>query len=194
MFNDYELAQQHVEHRRNLEFAPLGSYISVVVRFKEALICTSRARLTIDVKKNIRNASTVLKLMRRWARHCKENFLHKKQLVEAELLSLKKPRQSSSRLILTLYNQSIEGALREEFTQEAALACELCGDYLNRQGERVQAATFLKKAQDLYLNWGASEKVAHLCQRNGGCQELQNATLIHTIAQRVRSPEKKIER
>jgi predicted ATPase len=194
MFNDYELAQQHVEHRRNLEFAPLGSYISVVVRFKEALICTSRARLTIDVKKNIRNASTVLKLMRRWARHCKENFLHKKQLVEAELLSLKKPRQSSSRLILTLYNQSIEGALREEFTQEAALACELCGDYLNRQGERVQAATFLRKAQDLYLNWGASEKVAHLCQRNGGCQELQNATLIHTIAQRVRSPEKKIER
>ncbi len=165
MFSDHEMGQQHVVQTRRLNFAP-KAYMCVVDRFKEALICIARARINIDKKKNKKTAIGVLHQMRKWASHCRENFLNKQCLVEAELKTLH-THTTLRHQILSLYDQSIEAAVRENFVQEAALACELRGDYLSRQGERILATAFWDKAHALYLKWGATEKVAHLVQLKG---------------------------
>jgi hypothetical protein len=60
-----------------------------------------------------------------WAKDCPQNYQHKQRLVEAELMSLRLSRICSSKQkchTQEFYDVAIEGALREGFLHEAALA------------------------------------------------------------------------
>ena len=94
----------------------------------------ARARQGSIPRKIAKIARTALKKIKGWANDSQSNFLHKRQLVDAELKSLKCSKTNSNwRPITMLYDSSITFALKEGFIHEAALACELAGNNLGRQ-------------------------------------------------------------
>ncbi|MHC5752901.1 MAG: AAA family ATPase [Nostoc sp.] len=93
-----------------------------------------------------------------WATHCPENFLHKSQLVAAEIACIEGRELEAMRL----YEQSIASAREQGFVQYEALANELCAKfYVERKFELI-AKTYLQEAKNAYVRWQASAKVKHL--------------------------------
>ncbi|QKQ72974.1 AAA family ATPase [Nostoc sp. TCL240-02] len=93
-----------------------------------------------------------------WAYHCPENFLHKSQLVAAEIARIKGRDLEA----MSLYEQSITSAREQGFVQYEALANELDAKfYFEREFELI-AKTYLQEAKNSYLRWEASAKVKHL--------------------------------
>ncbi|MCW5313301.1 AAA family ATPase [Nostoc sp. KVJ3] len=93
-----------------------------------------------------------------WANHCPENFLHKSQLVAAEIAQI----QGRDLEAMRLYEQSIASAREQGFVQYEALANELGAKfYLEREFELI-GKTYLQEAKNAYLRWEASAKVKHL--------------------------------
>ncbi|PTL78248.1 ATP-binding sensor histidine kinase [Vitiosangium sp. GDMCC 1.1324] len=93
-----------------------------------------------------------------WADNCPENFRHKHQLVSAELARIAGHHVEA----LRLYDLAIEGAHREEFLQDEALANELAGRYYRALGGKRLSHGYLRAALDGYARWGAQAKVSAL--------------------------------
>jgi predicted ATPase/signal transduction histidine kinase len=91
-----------------------------------------------------------------WAEGCPENFRHKHQLVAAEVA---RALGRSLDEVLDLYEQAIEGAHRESFLQDEALARELAGRCLYARGRRGTAGFHVLAAIQAYARWGATAKV-----------------------------------
>ncbi|MEH1783419.1 MAG: AAA family ATPase [Nostoc sp.] len=93
-----------------------------------------------------------------WANHCSANFLHKSQLVAAEIARI----EGRDLAAMRLYEQSIASAREQGFVQYEALANELAAKfYLEREFELI-AKTYLQVAKNAYMRWEASAKVKHL--------------------------------
>jgi PAS domain S-box-containing protein len=93
-----------------------------------------------------------------WANHCPANFLHKSQLVAAEIARI----QGRYLEAMRLYDQSIASAREQGFVQYEALANELGAKfYFEREFELI-AKTYLQEAKNAYVRWEASAKVKHL--------------------------------
>ena len=91
-----------------------------------------------------------------WVERCPENFRHKHQLVTAEVSRI---HGQPMEVLLALYDAAIDGARREGFTHEEALANELAGRYCLRVGRAHIAAFYLQAARESYARWGAIAKV-----------------------------------
>ena len=100
--------------------------------------------------------------MKVWAENCPENFLHKYQLVEAEKA---RNEGKSWYLVLELYEEAIENAKQNNFTQDVALANELCSKYLIALGKETMAEGYLRKAYQLYKHWGTTAKTTQLKEK-----------------------------
>ncbi|MFW9262951.1 AAA family ATPase [Nostoc sp. CALU 546] len=93
-----------------------------------------------------------------WAKHGPENFLHKSQLVAAEIARIEGRDLEAMRL----YEQSITSAREQGFIQYEALANELAANfYFEREFELI-AKTYLEVAKNTYMRWQAFAKVKHL--------------------------------
>ena len=115
-----------------------------------------------------------------WANHCAANFLHKSQLVAAEIAWI----QGRDLEAMRLYEQSIASAREQGFVQYEALANELGAKfYLKREFELI-AKTYLQAAKNAYMRWEAIAKVKHLeeCypQLLPQQQHISNGTFITT--------------
>jgi predicted ATPase/signal transduction histidine kinase len=89
------------------------------------------------------------------------NFLHKQRILEAELA-----RQNQQYLeAITLYDQGIEEAVKQEFIQLAALASERCGSFMLKMRKRALAEVYLNDAYRYYQLWGAKAKMRVLEQQ-----------------------------
>ncbi|MDY6803650.1 MAG: AAA family ATPase [Cyanobacteriota bacterium] len=96
--------------------------------------------------------------MKKWADSCRDNFLHKYLLVEAEIA-----RVSGKDLeAMELYDRAIESANEYHFIQNEALANELAAKFWLGKGKEEFAGIYLKKAAYCYELWGASQKVKDL--------------------------------
>ncbi len=165
-FGEYHRAEDLAESSRRLKYDHIASYNSCSVRLFEALISISCARLGRERRKNCNIARQGLKKITSWAADCPENFSYLQKMLEAELRSLK-PQKGVNVWTHALYNQAITEATKEGFTQHAALACELAGDYLYRQGELVSAKQYWVEAHSKYMTWGATVKAAELRNKTG---------------------------
>ena len=105
-----------------------------------------------------RDLSKKLKLMKKWASYCAENFKHKRLLMEAEMARL----GGKSSEALRLYGEAEISAREAGFPLNATLSCELAGRFELEQGREDKAAPWLNKARDGYKKWGAHAKVAAL--------------------------------
>ncbi|HEX5749565.1 MAG TPA: AAA family ATPase [Archangium sp.] len=96
--------------------------------------------------------------MRRWADSCPENFLHKLQLVEAELTRL----EGRDLEALRLYQRSIQSARRQGFIQDEACAHELAASCCFELELAEHGEMHIAKAHHLYRLWGAERKAQEL--------------------------------
>ncbi|MEH1932333.1 MAG: AAA family ATPase [Nostoc sp.] len=93
-----------------------------------------------------------------WANHCPANFLHKSQLVAAEIAKIEGRDLEAMRL----YEQSIASASEQGFVQYEALANELGAKFYLEHEFKLIAKTYLQAAKNAYMRWEASAKVKHL--------------------------------
>src|SRR5262249_14440856 len=93
-----------------------------------------------------------------WTESCPANFLHKKQLVEAELARVEGRDAEAA----DLYESAAEGAGREGFIQDLALAHELAARHAFARGRRQAGVLRLREALQAYDRWGARGKVQAL--------------------------------
>lgn len=93
-----------------------------------------------------------------WAKHCPENFAHQVSLVGAEIARIERKSGEA----LSLYRAAIDGAERERFIQDEALAHELRARFLLGEREPAFAAVHLRLARDRYRQWGATVKASAL--------------------------------
>jgi predicted ATPase/class 3 adenylate cyclase len=96
--------------------------------------------------------------MRRWAKHCPENFLHLALLMEAELARLAGRVDAA----LRLYERAADQARQGQWRRDEAMANELAARLLLGAGRRKAAEGYLLAARALYDSWGAARKVALL--------------------------------
>jgi hypothetical protein len=103
----------------------------------------------------LRDLDKKLKLMKKWAGFCPQNFAHKQLLMEAELA---RTRNESSKA-QHLYKEAVTSAHEAEFPLNAALGSELAGRFELEQGRESEAVTWLRNAREGYAKWGAHAKV-----------------------------------
>jgi predicted ATPase/serine phosphatase RsbU (regulator of sigma subunit)/tRNA A-37 threonylcarbamoyl transferase component Bud32 len=147
---------------RNQLYALMGQLSEAEFNFYHSLTCaalcasasaTHRRTLMRTVKKNQR-------MMKRWSRHCPENFLDRYLLVEAELARLEgRPSEA-----MDLYEKAILAARTHEFIQNEALANELAAQFYLSQGKRTVAVPYVRESRRAYIAWGATAKVSMLQQ------------------------------
>lgn len=126
-------------------------YSLVIAAIYEGRSPSYRKGLWRILKKNQRQ-------MKKCSEACKENFLHKYLLVEAEMARLQH-RDSDAML---LYNQAVESAQENGYIQWEALANELAAKFYLSCGMIKIAMTYMRDACRAYSKWGAQAKIRQL--------------------------------
>ena len=97
----------------------------------------------------------------KWSQTCPQNFLHKYQLISAEMARIDGDRLPA----LELYDAAIAGAKDNEYLQEEALANELAAKFYLDWGKEKVASGYMQDAYYCYARWGAKAKVTDLEKR-----------------------------
>ncbi len=97
-------------------------------------------------------------LLQKWSETCPDNFLHKYQLISAEMARLSGDRLEA----VNLYDSAIAIAKENDHIQEEALANELAARFYLDWGKDKVAAAYLQEAYYGYARWGAKAKIADL--------------------------------
>ncbi|MCW6050497.1 AAA family ATPase [Lyngbya sp. CCAP 1446/10] len=106
------------------------------------------------LKKVLRNQ----KQMKKWAVDASMNYQHKYDLVAAETARVLGKNTEA----MGLYDRAIDGAAKNGYIQEEALAYELAGEFYQTLGKEIVSQAYLTKAYYGYIHWGAIAKVKHL--------------------------------
>ncbi|MGA7937033.1 MAG: AAA family ATPase, partial [Kovacikia sp.] len=100
-------------------------------------------------------------MMQYWAQYAPMNFQHQYELVEAE-----KARVVGDKLLaMEYYDRAINGAKTQGYIQHEALAYELAAKFYLAWGRQEIARTYMIKAHNSYIRWGAIAKVRSLESR-----------------------------
>ncbi len=148
-----EQMMKYIDGARGIFFYPAAFFYDSLARLRSA-----GPGGRISKVKALLRAARNQKKMKKWAGHCPENYLHKYHLVEAEIARIKR----RDRRAVELYKRAIEGARKNGFFQEAALACECMARFYLDRGIAEFAGACMTQARSLYADWGAHAKVRHL--------------------------------
>ena len=96
--------------------------------------------------------------MKRWAHQAPMNFQHKYDLVEAEKARVLEQIVAA----MEFYDRAIQGARKQGYIQEEALAYEQAAEFYLELGREEIAQTYMTKAHYCYVRWGAQAKVEDL--------------------------------
>ena len=127
--------------------------------------CDALARLATYPESSIQVQAEILQKvalnqekMEHWAGYAPMNFLHKYHLVEAEIARVLGQLLEAEEF----YERAIQGARKNGYIQEEALAYELAAKFYLARGREKFAQTYLKEAHYCYERWGAKAKVDDL--------------------------------
>ena len=109
-------------------------------------------------KKILQKVAQNQKKMKQWASHAPANYYHKWCLVEAVRSGILEKKSQA----LKLYKSAIDGAKKNNYIQEQALANELASVFYLKAGEHDKAQQYITEARDCYETWGAVAKVSQL--------------------------------
>ncbi|KAA0695564.1 GAF domain-containing protein [Neorhizobium sp. P12A] len=175
---DYEAAIQAVERAGGLRDA--RSFIEMAeYHFYGAL---ARAAATDRAPRHARDHQLAQirehrSHIRAWAESCPENFDSRLLMIDAELARL----EGRDLEALRTYDKAIKSASNGGFVQNEAMANERAWRLCVQQGLATGAGTHLKRAHELYLEWGAEGKVRAL--------QAENPDIFGRMAARDRTPE-----
>ncbi len=153
-----EAGQVCEKHRMLYEGLPIGNehdfYFAIILCMKaeESGVLDDTSRTHVEER---------LAEMKRLANLGSGNYLHKQKMMEAELARFEKHCFE----VVSLYDDAIDEALRQEFIHLAALSAERCGSYLLRHKKQRLAESYLHDAYQYYEKWGAKAKMQLLEQK-----------------------------
>ncbi len=145
---------------RFIAVATQGLLPSAEHRFNQSLLLLARYPQVSSAEQQIywqqlEDNQTLAKI---WADNCPANFLHKYQLIAAEMACL----QGNDWVAIDGYDKAIASARENDFLQHVALANELAAYFWFQKGKPKIAQLYLKEAHYAYLIWGAKRKVMAL--------------------------------
>ena len=115
----------------------------------------SSLELQKNILETVKNNQDNMKI---YASHCRENFQHKYDLIEAEKAKVLGEILEAEEL----YDKAIQGAKKYEFIHEEAIAYERSAKfYFNIDREEI-GKLYLKNAYHCYIRWSAKAKVKQL--------------------------------
>ncbi len=160
LYNDPAGAIPHIIEQEKL-MASVMSLPQSVRFYVVSFLVRSMLLQTLEFEER---ESVILKMhealakMTKWASTCPENFEHLRLLMEAELSGL------SGRIseTLLLYEQAIQNANKNGFIRDEAMANELAGRFLTKNGLPKAAEGYLLASHYLYYRWGAYRKTQEM--------------------------------
>ena len=160
LFGENEKALENAEVAEAYLAGNTGDVWTLVYYFYDTLIRLSLLPSMQGAKREeaLERVEANLERLRFWAGHAPMNFLHKVRLVEAE----KAAYEGKALDAMRLYEEAISGARREAFLHEEALACELAANFCLAQNISEAGGFYMRRAHELYLQWGAGRKAEHL--------------------------------
>ncbi len=102
----------------------------------------------ISIRRRVRRNQRKIK---RWAKFAPMNYLHKFHLIEAERRRIDGDCEGA----FHFYEKAAEGAVQYGYTQDAAIAYHLAGEYCLSRGFSKFAALYFQSVLDAYAEWGA---------------------------------------
>ena len=102
-----------------------------------------------------------LRMFKKWADLCPENFKHMHDLIAAELAGL----EGRFRPAVELYHTAINNAHNNDFLPIEAIACELLAVFYILWNHPAEAGVFIRRARNCYTFWGATAKEQDLQER-----------------------------
>jgi PAS domain S-box-containing protein len=99
--------------------------------------------------------------MQIWMENCRENYEHRFLIVQAEVARITGDELAAERL----YEQAVQSAHQEGFTQNEGIACELAAGFYRNRGLAIISAMYLRMARICYRDWGAEGKLQQLSHR-----------------------------
>jgi len=152
------MAEQAAPHLHSL----IGLPDTAEVVFYHALALASRIHQSVGFERLQYRAALrpLLARLRRWSRHCPDNFAARCNLVQAEAAAA----AGHTPRAMQLFEQAIESAQEQEQTQIEAMANEWAAHFHQRSGRRVIALGYLRAALTAYRRWGAAPKAEAVAQ------------------------------
>lgn len=160
LIGEYEKAQMMFKETSDYLKNEIGYMVFEEYIFYETLIMTAMytqrqgecQRKPIDIlNQNISRFSE-------WKTNCSHNFEHKYYLLLAEKEKIKENIGSA----MMYYDKAIDGAMKNGFTQDAAIANELAGKFYLKTGHKKIAKLYLNEAYICYSVWGAYKKAKQI--------------------------------
>ncbi|MGI0493707.1 AAA family ATPase [Alkalinema pantanalense CENA528] len=173
LFDEHQNAQEYARKFEEYEQGAAGLLIVPLKNFYQSLSLLSSSvniepgSVTIDLDKVAENQ----RFMKAWAESAPMNYLHKVQLVEAEICRVLGKHYEAG----DCYDRAIASANDNGFIQDEALANELAAKFYLNWGKDKVAAGYMQEAYYCYARWGAQAKVADL--------ERRYPNLLHPILQ-----------
>jgi signal transduction histidine kinase/tetratricopeptide (TPR) repeat protein len=158
-FGDIAAALEHAVEAIGLPGFKYGTPHTASLMFFSSLARLDRARLQGGTPSFVlAEVKAMQRHLQGWASHAPMNYLHKWQLVQAELrLAQNRPQQA-----LDYFDRAILGARNNGYIGDEALANELMGRYLRSAGKYIEARAHMEEAHAKYVEWGAHAKAAQL--------------------------------
>ena len=160
LFGDEQEAERLVGLADEYQGSVNGLLNSVLTNFYSSLVLLSLCHSASPRKRKryLNKIARQQKIMQTWADYAPCNFQHKYDLVEAERAGLR------GKILPTMeyYDRAIQGAKKQGYLQEEALAYERASNFYQRLGREEIAQTYLQKAHYVYTRWGAMAKVKQL--------------------------------
>ncbi|MEG4113412.1 MULTISPECIES: AAA family ATPase [unclassified Microcoleus] len=160
LFRNYAEAWENTSLFEKYAEAASGLYVVAVNNFyfSLSLLALYPATRKGEQKQYLKKVLHNQKKMKKWAVHAPMNYQHKYDLVAAE-----KARVLGKNIeAMELYDRAIDGAAKNSYIQEEALAYELAGEFYQALGKEIVSQAYLTKAYYGYIHWGATAKVKHL--------------------------------
>jgi Nif-specific regulatory protein len=159
-YSDYRTAVHYADLGSEYVVAGLGMYLIPAFHFHKCLAYAAAhdhvdAATQSEYKGRIKST---LPKFEQWARHSPPTYLHRLQLIKAELARV----EGDPLEAMDLYNQAIRNANRSGFIQDEALASERCARFWLSRGDNKIATLYLAEAYYAYERWGARAKARDL--------------------------------
>lgn len=163
LFKNYAAALAHAKlTEANLE-GVLGMIMAYEFNFYHSLVLLALSPTLPDSEREqyLSQVEVHQETMRYKAFYAPMNYQHKYDLVEAE-----KARVLGQNLeAMEYYDRAIQGARKQGYLQEAALANELAAEFYLILGREKIAKVYMTDAYNGYVAWGAQAKIKDLDSR-----------------------------
>jgi len=158
-FNEYEKAEQYFDSAEPLIESVVGMEYTSQFYFFAALASTKLKEPKWS------KINKYQKKLKKWAKDSPSNYLHKYQLVKAEIFRNKGNFAKAEEMYLS----AIANANEQKYLNDEGIACERAFDFYTLQSKEDIALTYLIKSRYSYLKWGADQKVHQI---DSGHQQL----------------------